>query len=138
MLSRWSATCPATSRAESTVAASSRAPASLQGLEEGARRLVAERLGLTSLGRDERTVSTAAQQSDQEPKSIVQLPQALGLSVTWLQSTRGEKTAGVAADNLQLSMLPSGGRAGARAAAAPKPRQHLGSLRSPRAVTKER
>lgn len=70
-------------------------------------------------------IAQIERRGETEPKSIVQLAQALGVSVTWLQSTRGERTAGVAADDLQLSMLPSGGRAGARAAAAPEPRQQL-------------
>jgi phage repressor protein C with HTH and peptisase S24 domain len=70
-------------------------------------------------------IAQIERRGETEPKSIVQLAQALGVSVTWLQSTRGDRTAGVAADDLQLSMLPSGGRAGARAAAAPEPRQQL-------------
>jgi phage repressor protein C with HTH and peptisase S24 domain len=70
-------------------------------------------------------IAQIERRGETEPKSIVQLAQALGVSVTWLQSTRGEKTAGVAANDLQLSMLPSGGGAGARAAATPEPRLQL-------------
>ena len=70
-------------------------------------------------------IAQIERRGETEPKSIVQLAQALGVSVTWLQSTRGEKTAGVSADDLQLSMLPSAGRAGARPGAIPEPRQAL-------------
>ena len=59
-------------------------------------------------------IAQIERRGDTEPKSIVQLAQALGLGVNWLQSTRGDKTAGVSGDDEQLSMLPSGrrGRAG--------------------------
>jgi phage repressor protein C with HTH and peptisase S24 domain len=60
-----------------------------------------------------------------EPKSIVQLAQALGVSVTWLQSMHGDKTAGVSPEDLQLSMLPPAGRAGVRIAPAPDLRLQL-------------
>lgn len=72
-------------------------------------------------------IAQIERRGETEPKSIVQLAQALGVSVNWLQSMRGEKTAGVAADDLQLSMLPSvrHGKAGARPAAGPEPRQQL-------------
>ena len=70
-------------------------------------------------------IAQIERRGETEPKSIVQLAQALGVSVTWLQSTRGDRTAGVNPDDLQLSMLPSGGRAGARTAATPEPRQQL-------------
>ena len=83
-------------------------------------------------------IAQIERRGETEPKSIVQLAQALGVSVTWLQSTHGEKTAGVTPDDLQLSMLPSGGRAGTRPAAAPEPRQQLQVLRPPRAGTKVR
>ncbi len=62
------------------------------------------------------------------PKSIVQLAQALGVSVHWLQSSRGDKTAGIAAgDGEQLSMLPAGrpGRGAGANGAAPGPRHRL-------------
>src|SRR5918993_2945926 len=58
-------------------------------------------------------IAQIERRGDTEPKSIVQLAQALQVSVNWLQSVRGDKTAGVSADDEQLSMLPSGGRAGA-------------------------
>jgi phage repressor protein C with HTH and peptisase S24 domain len=73
-------------------------------------------------------IAQIERRGDTEPKSIVQLAQALGLSVNWLQSTRGEKTAGVTGDDgEQLSMLPSGrrGRAAAASSAPPGPRQQL-------------
>ena len=44
-------------------------------------------------------IAQIERRGETEPKSIVQLAQALGLSVNWLQSTRGEKTAGVTADD---------------------------------------
>ena len=57
-------------------------------------------------------IAQIERRGDTEPKSIVQLAQALGLSVNWLQSIRGEKTAGVTGDDgEQLSML-AGGRRG--------------------------
>ena len=60
-------------------------------------------------------IAQIERRGDTEPKSIVQLAQALGLSVNWLQSIRGDKTAGVTSDEEQLSMVPSGrrGRGGA-------------------------
>src|SRR5215207_6920895 len=73
-------------------------------------------------------IAQIERRGETEPKSIVQLAQALGLSVHWLQSTRGDKTAGVSADDEQLSMLPAGrrGRAAAAAVNAPSsPRQQL-------------
>src|ERR671913_21810 len=69
-------------------------------------------------------IAQIERRGETEPKSIVQLAQALGVSVTWLQSVRGDRTAGASPDDLQLSMLPSGGRAGARTAT-PEPRQQL-------------
>lgn len=57
-----------------------------------------------------------------EPKSIVQLAQALGLSVTWLQTNRGDKTAGALPpppDGQQLTMLGPSARRGRGAAAYP-------------------
>ena len=38
-------------------------------------------------------IAQIERRGETEPKSIVQLAQALGLSVHWLQSTRGDKTA---------------------------------------------
>jgi len=70
-------------------------------------------------------IAQIERRGETEPKSIVQLAQALGVSVTWLQSMHGEKTAGVSPDDLQFSMAPAGGRAGARATAAHEPRQQL-------------
>ena len=73
-------------------------------------------------------IAQIERRGDTEPKSIVQLAQALGLSVNWLQSIRGEKTAGVTADDgEQLSMLPAGrrGRAAAAGSAPSGPRQQL-------------
>src|ERR671911_317804 len=60
-------------------------------------------------------IAQIERRGETEPKSIVQLAQALGLSVHWLQSTRGDKTAGVSADDEQLSMLPAGRRGRAAA-----------------------
>ena len=73
-------------------------------------------------------IAQIERRGDTEPKSIVQLAQALGLSVNWLQSIRGEKTAGVTADDgEQLTMLAGGrrGRAGAASSAPSGPRQQL-------------
>lgn len=76
-------------------------------------------------------IAQIERRGETEPKSIVQLAQALGLSVNWLQSARGEKTAGVSPEDLQLSMLPSGRRGqtdggpAARPAAGGGPRQML-------------
>ena len=53
-------------------------------------------------------IAQIERRGDTEPKSIVQLAQALGLSVNWLQSVRGDKTAGVSGDDEQISMLPPG------------------------------
>src|ERR1700754_1024504 len=71
-------------------------------------------------------IAQIERRGDTEPKSIVQLAQALGLSVNWLQSTRGDKTAGVIGDDgEQLTMMPSGrrGRAAASGSAPSGPRQ---------------
>jgi len=71
-------------------------------------------------------IAQIERRGDTEPKSIIQLAQALGVSPNWLQSTRGDKTAGVTGDDEQLSML-SAGRKGRAAAggASPGPRQQL-------------
>src|SRR5215212_1732876 len=72
-------------------------------------------------------IAQIERRGETEPKSIVQLAQALGLSVNWLQSTRGDKTAGVSPDDEQLSMLPAGrrGRAAPSVSAPSSPRHHL-------------
>lgn len=73
-------------------------------------------------------IAQIERRGETEPKSIVQLAQALGVSVHWLQSSRGDKTAGIAAgDGEQLSMLPAGrpGRGAGANGAAPGPRQRL-------------
>ena len=72
-------------------------------------------------------IAQIERRGETEPKSIVQLASALGLSVHWLQSTRGDKTAGVSADDEQLSMLPTGrrDRAAASVSAPSGPRQRL-------------
>lgn len=83
-------------------------------------------------------IAQIERRGDTEPKSIVQLAQALGLSVNWLQSVKGEKTARPMADDdddAQLG-LPEGGRrrrpadiasAAQRAAAARPPLQVFAS-----------
>lgn len=75
-------------------------------------------------------IAQIERRGETEPKSIVQLAQALGVSVTWLQSVRGEKTAGVSPEDLQLSLQPSAGRAGARQAAMPDMQQQLPAFAS--------
>lgn len=77
-------------------------------------------------------IAQIERRGETEPKSIVQLAQALGVSVTWLQSVRGEKTAGVSPEDLQLSLLPSvrRGGTGAPAAAVPDLRQQLQAFAS--------
>src|SRR5206468_3436341 len=64
-------------------------------------------------------IAQIERRGDTEPKSIVQLAQALQLSVNWLQSNRGDKTLGVsgAEDDEQLS-LAEGGKRGRRGGAA--------------------
>ncbi|GEP56708.1 hypothetical protein RSO01_38740 [Reyranella soli] len=64
-------------------------------------------------------IAQIERRGDTEPKSIVQLAQALQLSVNWLQSNRGDKTVGVslAGDDDDLS-LAEGGKRGRRAGAA--------------------
>lgn len=73
-------------------------------------------------------IAQIERRGETEPKSIVQLATALGVSVHWLQSSRGDKAAGVAAgDGDQLSLLAGGRRnrpAGATSAR-PGPRQQL-------------
>lgn len=74
-------------------------------------------------------IAQIERRGDTEPKSIIQLAQALGVSPNWLQSNRGDKTAGVILDDgEQIAMLPSGrgARGGAASAAARSgPRQQL-------------
>jgi len=70
-------------------------------------------------------IAQIERRGETEPKSIVQLAQALGVSVTWLQSNRGEKTAGVSPEDMQLSLLPPAGRAGIRRGVTPDLGQHL-------------
>jgi len=57
-------------------------------------------------------IAQIERRGDTEPKSIVQLAQALGLSVTWLQSTRGERLARPTPDDDDGQLPPSeqGGR----------------------------
>ncbi len=73
-------------------------------------------------------IAQIERRGETEPKSIVQLATALGISVHWLQSSRGDKAAGVAAgDGEQLSLLAGGrrGRPAGAGNAAPDPRQRL-------------
>jgi phage repressor protein C with HTH and peptisase S24 domain len=71
-------------------------------------------------------IAQIERRGETEPKSIVQLATALGVSVHWLQSSRGDKNAGVGLGE-QLSMPAGGrrGRASAPASGQPGPRQHL-------------
>src|SRR4051794_3880360 len=56
-------------------------------------------------------IAQIERRGETEPKSIVQLATALGVSVHWLQSSRGDKAAGIdAGDGEQVSMLASGRR----------------------------
>jgi len=57
-------------------------------------------------------IAQIERRGDTEPKSIVQLAQALGLSVNWLQSIKGDKTARPMADDddAQLGLPEPGGR----------------------------
>jgi phage repressor protein C with HTH and peptisase S24 domain len=59
-------------------------------------------------------IAQIERRGDTEPKSIVQLAQALGLSVHWLQSNRGDKTAGAMPpiEDAQLGLLGPVGRRG--------------------------
>lgn len=66
-------------------------------------------------------IAQIERRGDTEPKSIIQLAQALGVSPNWLQSTRGEKTAGVTGEDEQFGMLPTTGRRGRGAAASGPP-----------------
>jgi phage repressor protein C with HTH and peptisase S24 domain len=73
-------------------------------------------------------IAQIERRGDTEPKSIVQLAQALGLSVNWLQSTRGEKIARPMSDDddVQLGASEQGGR---------RRRQGDGSAAAQRALT---
>ncbi len=59
-------------------------------------------------------IAQIERRGETEPKSIVQLAQALGLSVTWLQSNRGDKSRGVIPspdeDDAQLALTEPGRR----------------------------
>src|SRR5690349_14131644 len=57
-------------------------------------------------------IAQIERRGDTEPKSIVQLAQALGVSVTWLQSSRGDKTRGVTGDDDGQQTLLATGRRG--------------------------
>ncbi len=74
-------------------------------------------------------IAQIERRGDTEPKSIVQLATALGVSIAWLQSNRGDRNAGIISgiDGDQLSMLPGGrrGRGAAGAGAPTGPRQQL-------------
>jgi phage repressor protein C with HTH and peptisase S24 domain len=65
-------------------------------------------------------IAQIERRGDTEPKSIVQLAQALQVSVNWLQSNRGDKMVGVSGveDDDQLSLV-EGGRRGRRGGATP-------------------
>jgi phage repressor protein C with HTH and peptisase S24 domain len=71
-------------------------------------------------------IAQIERRGETEPKSIVQLAQALGLSVTWLQSIKGDKTARPDDDDAQLGLPESGGR---------RRRQGEGSSAAQRSVT---
>lgn len=73
-------------------------------------------------------IAQIERRGDTEPKSIVQLAQALGLSVNWLQSIKGEKTARPTPDDDEGELLPveQGGR---------RRRPADGSVAVPRALT---
>jgi phage repressor protein C with HTH and peptisase S24 domain len=67
-------------------------------------------------------IAQIERRGDTEPKSIVQLAQALQVSVNWLQSARGDKTTGVTpGDDEQFSMLAQSGRRGRGAASGSPP-----------------
>ena len=73
-------------------------------------------------------IAQIERRGETEPKSIVQLAQALGLSVNWLQSTRGERTAGVTGETASSSACWPAGRRGRRRGSqqrAARPRQQL-------------
>jgi phage repressor protein C with HTH and peptisase S24 domain len=56
-------------------------------------------------------IAQIERRGDTEPKSIVQLAQALGISVHWLQTNRGDKSAGaLPVVDSDLSLAPIGGR----------------------------
>ena len=55
-------------------------------------------------------IAQIERRGDTEPKSIVQLAQALGVSVTWLQSSRGEKMSRSTGDDDGQLGLPEAGR----------------------------
>jgi phage repressor protein C with HTH and peptisase S24 domain len=59
-------------------------------------------------------IAQIERRGETEPKSIVQLAQALGLSVHWLQSGRGDRTAGALPpmEDAQLGLLGPAGRRG--------------------------
>src|SRR5262245_23163469 len=63
-------------------------------------------------------IAQIERRGDTEPKSIVQLAQALQLSVTWLQSNRGDKTAGALGGEDDDQSLADGGKRGRRGGAA--------------------
>ena len=78
-------------------------------------------------------IAQIERRGDTEPKSIVQLAQALQLSVNWLQSNRGDKTLGVSGARTTTSCR-SPRAAGAAAAAVRRqraPRQRGASGRPP-------
>src|SRR5437660_665604 len=57
-------------------------------------------------------IAQIERRGDTEPKSIVQLAEALGLSVNWLQTNRGEKSPAVDRDKAAQLDLPGPGRRG--------------------------
>lgn len=59
-------------------------------------------------------IAQIERRGDTEPKSIVQLAQALQVSVTWLQSNRGDKMVGVIAGDDDDQSLADGGKRGRR------------------------
>src|SRR5262245_58637974 len=66
-------------------------------------------------------IAQIERRGDTEPKSIVQRARGLGTPVHWLQTNRGDKTAGAppaVIDGEQMSLAPLTGRRGRGAAAA--------------------
>src|SRR5260221_373888 len=81
-------------------------------------------------------IAQIERRGETEPKSIVQLAQALGVSVTWLQTNRGDKQrkAEVVEDPTQLGLLGPvrrRGAAAAEAAAAGRPEPPVTGSRPP-------
>lgn len=93
---------------------------------------LARRVSLAGYSMTQGGIAQIERRGDTEPKSIVQLAQALGVSITWLQSNRGDKMRKAVVEEIpaaQLPLIPMRGRGAAAEAA--RAERALAGIRPP-------